>query len=261
MIRIHKPATVPEKLEKEGKNRRRSHSVAYSKDPKAYISGAKKFTFDSSIYGHRTVRQALIQAQHGKCCFCERLIDTDGDVEHFRPKAATKQSQAEPMQRPGYYWLAYEWRNLYLACTGCNQRQKQALFPLENPQQRATHHQQDIQQERPLFIDPGNDEPETLIGFRGEVAYAIAGNPRGEVTIEALKLNGRSLPEARLQRLQLLKGLFQVVQIAADQPQNFKLQVLAEEAKALLEKARRDESEYAAAARSALGSQFQYVLG
>jgi len=57
---------------------------------------------------------------HGKCAYCESKITAiyNGDIEHFRPKG--KIQTANP-SRPGYFWLASEWKNLLLACPFCNQ--------------------------------------------------------------------------------------------------------------------------------------------
>lgn len=263
MIRIQKSSTPPEKLAQDGKRKRRSHCSSYSRDPGAYQSGEKTFSFDSNIYAHESVKQALIKAQHGKCCFCERLIGTDGDVEHFRPKQAYKQSIGERLKRPGYYWLAYEWDNLYLACPGCNQRHKQNLFPLQNPSQRALRHHDSINDEQPLFINPGTENPEQLIGFRGEIAYAIDGHRKGQTTLDALKLNQRSLPEARLQRLQLLKTLWQIIQLAQSEERlgDAEFQKEAKKAKDFLEKAFQDSAEFSAASRKALQTKFEFILG
>ncbi len=252
---------MPEKLAQDGKRKRRSHCSGYSRSPTVYQSGERTFSFDRTIYAHPSVKQALIEAQHGKCCFCERLIGTDGDVEHFRPKQAYKQATGEPLQRPGYYWLAYEWDNLYLACPGCNQRHKQNLFPLQNTTDRAINHRQNIDTEQPLFINPGKDNPEEFIGFRGEIAYAIEGNLKGEVTIDSLKLNQRSLPEARLQRLQLLNSLWQIIQLASQRTMDKDLQKEAEKAADLLEKATKGNAEFSAASRWALQTNFQFIIG
>lgn len=236
--------------------------MSYSRNPALYQAGTKRFEFDRTIYGDSEVKQALITAQHGKCCFCERRVGIDGDVEHFRPKQACKQAIGEPLQRPGYYWLAYEWENLYLACPGCNQRHKQNLFPLQNPAERALNHHDKLDKEIPLFINPGKENPEEFIGFRGEIAYAIAGNIKGQTTLEALKLNDnqRSLPEARLEQLQQLKVLHQTVLLAMKQPENTELQALAQAAKEVLAKAIRDEAEFSAAARCALQNSFRFVI-
>ncbi len=260
MIRICKPSTTPEKLITDGKNKRRSHCSTYSRNPMVYQCGDKTFSFDRSIYAHESVKQALIKVQHGKCCFCERLIGADGDVEHFRPKQAYKQAIGEALQRPGYYWLAYEWNNLYLACPACNQRHKQNLFPLQKFTERATNHKLSLDREQPLFVDPGKENPEDFIGFRGEFAFAIKGNQKGQVTLNSLRLNQRSLPEARLQRLQLLRNLHQIVRLAVKQPTNTKLQEIAKEAKGELEKAISESAEFSAAARWAVETEFKFVI-
>jgi uncharacterized protein (TIGR02646 family) len=264
VIRIEKPETPPEKLLTDGKNKRKTHASAYSRDPIGHQSGVKKFAFDRAIYADPTVKQALINAQHKKCCFCEVLIGQDGDVEHFRPKAAYRQAPGDPLQYPGYYWLAYEWKNLYLACPGCNQRHKKNLFPLQNPHRRATDHRQnqELDREQPLFIDPGKENPEDFIAFQGVVAFAINDNPRGNATIAALKLNDRDgLKEDRRQRLHLLCAQWTVIQTAAAHPENLALQALADRAKTNLQKQTQDNMAFAAAARSALATDFRYVIG
>jgi uncharacterized protein (TIGR02646 family) len=259
LIRVNKPTTAPERLRVQGKNKRRTHSRAFTRNPVAYQNG-QKFEFDRSIYAHATVKAALLAAQHQKCCFCER-IGEDGDVEHFRPKQAYRQQAKQALQYPGYYWLAYEWDNLYFSCSPCNQRHKQNLFPLANPAERAADHTQSIAQEQPLFIDPGKDNPEDFIGFRGETPYAINGNAKGHKTIESLKLSARGLPRARLAQLQRLKALHWVTLEAAADPKNIALQKLAQKAQTLLEDAIADTAEFAAANRAAIKDKFRYVSG
>ena len=163
------------------------------------------------------------------------------------------------MYYPGYYWLAYEWDNLYLSCTGCNQRQKQNLFPLQDPSKRATNHTQSIAQEQPLFIDMGKEDPENFIVFEGELAHAINGNKRGKFTIDSLGLNekGRSFPSKRLEHLAELKMLDDLLKLAITQPKNFELQQLAKIAQTKLKRAVLDSSEFAAAARCAINSKFK----
>ncbi|MGR8934038.1 MAG: hypothetical protein ACU837_06555 [Gammaproteobacteria bacterium] len=86
------------------------------------MNGTRKFRFDNTVYGHKTVKETLNAMQHGNCCFCESKIThiSFGDVEHFRPKAGYKQNGTEKLQTPGYYWLVYDWENLLLSCERCN---------------------------------------------------------------------------------------------------------------------------------------------
>lgn len=257
MIRIHKPKTAPQKLTTDGKQKCKSHCDAYSRNPSAYETNKEKFDFSSSIYAHESVKEALIKAQHQKCCFCERIIGKNGDVEHFRPKGAYQQALGESLKYPAYYWLAYKWENLYLSCPSCNSRHKKNLFPLQDPSKRATNHNQRITKESPLFIDCGKENPEDFIGFRAEYAYAINGNPRGKITIDYLDLNSDDLIESRRQRLNDLRELNKILTSAIENPHNQKLQELADELKAHLKEALADSAGFAAAARCAIHAKFQ----
>ena len=152
-----------------------------------YNSGKRIFSFDNEIYGDEAVKEALIKLQGYKCCFCEAHIGhiDDGDIEHFRPKAGWVQDN-EPINKPGYYWLAYDWDNLFLSCTKCNQRNKKNHFPLQTPDTRAKNHNEDINNEDHLFIHPVNDDPEIYIEFNEEVPEPVNNNFRGDVTIKKL---------------------------------------------------------------------------
>ena len=227
MIRIHKSIQPPDKLITEGKKKRKSHCFSYTRNSQDYQNGKKKFLFNSNIYAHKDVKEALIRSQHGKCCFCEQIIHEEGDVEHFRPKGAYKQELRKPLEYPGYYWLAYEWDNLYLACTACNQRHKENLFPLINPEDRATSHHDNIKIEKPIFINPGKEDPENFIQFNGEIPVGIDKEERGKNTIKSLALDRPNLKIRRLDKLQEIKILKQVLELAKQDLENLELQTLA----------------------------------
>ena len=122
MIRIVRPDQAPDVLLGAGEEETRLNCESYDSNAKAYRSGSEKFAFKRSIYAHRTVKDALLQAQYGKCCYCESKFraTSPGAVEHFRPKGAAKQESGSPTQYPGYYWLAYSWGNLLVSCETCN---------------------------------------------------------------------------------------------------------------------------------------------
>jgi uncharacterized protein (TIGR02646 family) len=209
MIRVKKPARPPAVLRTQGRSLTKSLCKDYDTFSADYCSGTRKFDFDAAIYGDESVKNALREAQHGKCCFCEAKIThiAYGDVEHFRPKAGYRQHPNSPLSRPGYYWLAYEWANLLLCCQICNQRHKRNLFPLQDPAQRATVHTNDLAKEQPLFINPATVDPALYIEFREEVAYPIDDNPMGRATINGLQLNRDELCQRRLTVLELLVAL------------------------------------------------------
>ena len=245
MIRIQKPTDAPEVLRTQGARTRRTLCAAYSRDPQSHEAGTKSFEFDSDIYGHATVKQALLKAQHDKCAFCESKVThiSYGDVEHFRPKAGWRQAEGDALGRPGYYWLAYEWGNLFLSCTLCNQRFKRNLFPLRTPAKRARSHKDDVTAEDPLLLDPVVDDPEAHISFRQEVPYAVGGSPRGDATIRILGLDRAQLAEHRRDRLGYVTALRALIELGGPE---------ATEAQVLLQRMQQDSAQYAAMTRAFL---------
>lgn len=228
-------------------------SAAYTRFSQDYVRGNKSFNFDNGIYADKSVKKALIESQHDKCAFCESKIThiSYGDVEHFRPKAAYRQKANDPLTTPGYYWLAYEWDNLFLACQLCNQRHKKNLFPLANPAERATSHRHNAEQEHPLFIDPALDDPEEYISFRRELPYAINDNSRGFVTIVSLGLERTELSEVRYDRYEKLRLIYILANANPPLPESA-------QAQDHLNRAVRNSAEFASMARSAIASQFSF---
>lgn len=260
MIKITKPTKAPAILLSRGSQKRTRHCDDYLLHKAEYDAGKRTFTFDAAIYGSEAVKNTLIKAQHGKCCFCERKTGKDGDVEHFRPKAGCRQTPKGSLLRPGYYWLAYDWDNLLLSCSACNQRHKRNLFPLTDPDQRSISHTDDVTQETPLFLQPAHQDPELHIGFRKEIPYAIDGSPTGKATIKALGLDRELLNEVRRDRLAELKTLRQVVELEAHLAVSMEGKQLVQQSKALLVEAVTDAGEFAAMARAAARDNFRVSI-
>jgi uncharacterized protein (TIGR02646 family) len=219
-----------------------------------YDQGKRIFKFDSTVYGHQTVKQALINMQHGKCCFCESKIQhiAFGDVEHYRPKAGYRQNDNDAMQKPGYFWLAYSWDNLLLSCERCNRQYKKNLFPLLHPEKRAQCHKDDVCMETPLLINPTTTDPKKHIGFRDEIPYPIDGSIHGKTTIEALGLNREELNEVRRTKLEELKNLVDLIKLSESRPNQEDLKQLADKAYQYLQKAISPQAEYSAMAAAIL---------
>ena len=201
MIRVRKPDAIPMVLASRGVVARDA-LIAEAR------RGADTFKFDASLYGHATVKRALLDAQYDKCAFCEAKIThiAYGDVEHFRPKAGVLVGGR--LVRPGYFWLAYEWSNLYASCQICNQRHKGNAFPISG--RRAGWEDSDTTWEKPLFIDPGEDSPEKDVEFIDSAARGRT--ERGRVTVEALGLNREPLDAQRRERVKLYRLLLDSLQ-------------------------------------------------
>lgn len=153
----------------------------------------KKLTFASGIYGHPTVRNALNRSHHGKCAFCEAKIPrpyADAHVEHWRPKGSVRQVREDPAVVPGYYWLAYDWDNLLLACLFCNRDNKSTIFPLEHAANRASDHNHNLANEVPLLLKPDDGtDPRDHIEFVQELPRPRNESVLGATTIRVLGLD------------------------------------------------------------------------
>ncbi len=88
---------------------------------------------------------------HDRCAYCESPLEFDrykGDAEHYRPKgsitwrddlkkpkikARCVLPDGKEIDHPGYFWLAYDWRNLVPACSACNSgKGKVDQFPVQH---------------------------------------------------------------------------------------------------------------------------------
>ena len=260
MIKITKSAAAPAILRTRGRAKRAEHCRQYTRKSEEFDSGRLLFTFDATIYGDATVKNALIAAQHGKCCFCERKVSLEGDIEHFRPKGNCSQGPKKRQERPGYYWLTYDWSNLLLSCSICNQRHKRSYFPLVEPNKRAKNHTQSISQEDPLLIDPATQDPEQHISFRKEIPYAINGGPHGRATITVLKLDRPSLNEARREHLTHIVFMKRILDLENKYSASHDGRKVLKEAKDFLDNSTLDSAEFAAMARAATKENFRISL-
>lgn len=165
----------------------------YDAHPLEYDNRTRKWDIKTEIYGHSDIKDRLRSSQYGKCAFCESNVSSisHGDIEHFRPKKYWIQNDAQGEEGPGYYWLAYEFKNLLFSCQICNQRHKKNYFPIRRPVYRATNHHlaANLTKEKPFFVNPAEENPKFLIGFNGAEAIGKDKNHRGKKTIKALGLN------------------------------------------------------------------------
>jgi hypothetical protein len=164
------------------------------------------------------VHAALERLCDHKCVYCEAPAPASAawDVEHYRPKGRVH----ERREHPGYYWLAYAWDNLLLACEFCNRRRrdrptweepgagpasgKADHFPLMDETSRAMDPDDDLALERRLLLDPTRDEPEDHVTFdlTGR-AVALGDSAMGAASIALYHLNRRRLVTQRAAQVAL----------------------------------------------------------
>ena len=238
MIEISRTNPAPPVLENRGAQQTELDCIAYEKTPHEYQSG-KHFPA-RRYYKDRTVKAALSKMHYDKCCYCESKYRTPAylHVEHFRPKSAVRQDRASHNESPGYYWLAYSWANLLLACFDCNTTHKSTLFPLQNPTQRARSHADDLGKEEELLVNPAEQNPRDHIRFVGDIP--VAQTERGRHTIAGIGLRRPALTDARLEYISTIDTLGKIVKL----PSNQQNQPLQEEARTKLEQAMRPTTQF-----------------
>ena len=159
---------------------------------------------------------------HGKCAYCESYIkgSSFGDAEHYRPKSLVTvkiDGKAEPVMcgstpHPGYYWLAYDWRNILPACELCNSADgKMNQFPIDGEYVTEPGKNTDTASlnatEHPLLLHPYFDKQigrHITFGDAGEV-FPSNGDKRGDASIRVYNLARESLT---IERAQLQKDTY-----------------------------------------------------
>ena len=136
---------------------------------------------DSSKYAHRQIKDTLYSMSFGKCFYCEtKLAGGNKEVDHFI-EVAIDQTKA------------YEWANLYLSCSNCNDKADHRSIPVAEA------------------LDPCRDSDEEIkrnITFVDEQVCPVFGSPKGLNTIKKYRLNTELLDMKRSKWLnKLLKSI------------------------------------------------------
>ncbi len=143
---------------------------------------------------------------HGKCSYCETKLlgGSRGELDQFRPKHAAVGLSGES-RSDHYWWLVYDWENLYYCCQKCN-FSKGNKFPVRGRRGRAFASVNELRQrEDALLVDPCFDLPSDHLDFV-EDGQVIPLTEKGEVSIDVLTLNRPDLIEARRHEIETFLG-------------------------------------------------------
>ncbi len=194
------------------------------------------------LFSTRPVRQALDKLFHSKCAFCEVVMTSTGlsDVGHFRPYKGTSNLYGEFFPEH-YWWLAYEWENLYPICSRCS-RAKRNIFPVAGSYgEVGTPYAELIQQEEPMIIDPCRDKPGQFFVYNesGEIApnegqhslkkLSQKDYERAVNTIEVFKLHRKDLSQARREKYRQFRRTWEAVQERKDEASQQQLIAMTED--------------------------------
>ncbi|MBX3566327.1 MAG: hypothetical protein KF730_17340 [Sphingomonas sp.] len=219
----------------------RKAAAAHYGNPPALAAGVpapkvRPFYNKFNVYKNYDVGVALGALFKGKCAYCESEVGApnDEEIEHYRPKGGV----TEAKDHNGYWWLASQWDNLLLSCTGCNQGRKQHLataemdeasylkliavkpktlvgkrvqFPVDGV--RAQHADDDITLEIPHLIDPTVRDPKPSLRWLTATDLSVLTPVRtdgiddkfGAATIRICALNRGKLVVARTTLLRQLR--------------------------------------------------------
>ena len=173
----------------------------------------------------RRLRTQLAALSCGKCWYCEsKEIRSDNPVDHFRPKGRVDGCP----DHPGYWWLAFDWKNYRYSCTYCNSRRRDPVtgnvggkhdnFPLLNAESRAYDEADDIRREQPELLDPVKLADTSLLWFRDDgfadarVSQLQQGDQhrRAKTSIRLYHLNHTDVVEARLELRRRVRQLMEL---------------------------------------------------
>ena len=170
---------------------------------------------DSDRYRHPDVVSELWNMQHGKCCYCERMIPATGhgkSVEHFAPKSIFKDRRNH-------------WSNLFLACPKCNGT-KSNQFPVlltENVHENEILYVEEAREDPPALIDPSKLNPELHLAYHVDLNDVLFGQifPRdesvlGETTISVTGIGESFLFKRRRAHVRMLYLAFIALDEAID---------------------------------------------
>lgn len=166
----------------------------------------QKYSRPFELEVSKSIKESLRDLFKNKCAYCESPIPEAvgiGDVDHFRPKSNARGLEKD-FSKDHYWWLTYEWKNLYYSCPNCN-RYKSTWFPVEGARSKPLTSINKIQEEeQALLIDPCLDRPEEHLTYN-ENGFVNYRTPKGNLTIEILKLNRIELVKQRFESLKQLQ--------------------------------------------------------
>lgn len=113
-----------------------------------------------------------------KCWYSEAPENSsEWEIEHYRPKAYSKDENKIVIRDDGYWWLSYHWKNFRLAGSLVNKLRKDRFtdsddvfgkgnyFPLENKSNVAVPEDMYCTNEVPILLDPTKSRDCTLLAF------------------------------------------------------------------------------------------------
>lgn len=167
----------------------------------------------SDRYKLDDIREALIGIYKHKCAYCEQKMERY-NVEHYRPKKI-------------YYWLAFSWDNLIMACPTCNgfkdihfelgDKKTQVAFDNTEASMRLINSSSARYDaiEEPKMVNPEVTNPNGLIQFQMS-GIIESDDERFKYTIDKCKIDRKYLNDDRRKILDVFKRHIQSAMLEPD---------------------------------------------
>lgn len=207
MIHVERQSVpVPSFLDSDEADKLRKSTAEFYRTPQ--VSRRQRRFYFASMGKSPGVRDSLDRLFHYKCAYCENLITTEnpGNIDTFRPKNGVVDLDGI-IYPDHYWWLAYEWENLYLTCEICNQR-KGSRFPIRKKRAAPGDRGEALLREDALLLDPCVDYPEEHLVF-DESGVVTSATEKGSTTIQILDLNRSSTVNSRAETYRSLASAWQ----------------------------------------------------
>jgi hypothetical protein len=143
------------------------------------MNDAERKDFMRTHTDWNSLQPIFYKLSSSKCWYSEAPPGAgDYEIDHFRPKNRSKQYDGSILHEHGYWWLAYNWRNLRLAGGLINKLRKDRLssdgevkgkgdyFPIDVTNGGSLAHRGDnLQNELNILLDPTIEYDVSLITF------------------------------------------------------------------------------------------------
>lgn len=171
--------------------------------------------FSDDLLHEPSVLSALRDVFSNLCAVCGVGDGTPDLIVHRWRPAQGALDASGAVSKEHYFWLAYDWENLYLLCRDCSEAQG-SKFPVANERSAVGEHGKRLQLEQPELLDPCADDAEhSLVYFDDGIVMGT--DRRGQVTVDIFALNSARLVHERRRVAVEAKELCRELSKALDQ--------------------------------------------
>lgn len=165
----------------------------------------KRAPLNEGVVYNSTILDTLKKLFANKCALCESF-DKEMRISHYRPISNANLGDGYPKEYERYFWFSYQWENYLPVCGECFSSIQNRFPILKRPAPPLSSWAEANTIERPLLLDPCQDNPKDHFYFTGD-GHLHSLSERGEVTINLAHLDRPELESSRRTAFQFLEPL------------------------------------------------------